>query len=105
MNATRIKKGDTVVIISGKDKGREGKILTVYPKEARILVEGINMRKRHRRPRRAGEKGSIIQVATPLASAKAMPKCSNCGKPTRVGFKFLESGTKSRVCKKCKVEF
>ena len=103
--ANRIKKGDNIVIISGKDKGSEGKVLRVYPKDGKILVEGFNLRKRHRKPRKAGEKGSIIQFATPLAASKIMPKCPSCSKATRVGFKLLESGDRKRVCKKCNVEF
>ena len=100
----RIKKGDMVRIISGKDRGREGKVLKVYPKDERLLVEGINLRKRHRRPRRAGEKGSVVELPTPLAAAKAMPKCPSCLKPVRVGMRVLEGGRK-RFCIKCKAEF
>lgn len=103
--ASRIKKGDSVVVISGKDKGKGGKVLRVYSKEDMILVEGMNMRKRHRRPRKSGEKGSIIQFASPLSGSKVMPKCPACQKATRVGFKVLDSGERKRVCKKCGSEF
>ncbi len=92
------------MIISGKDKGREAKVLNVYPKEERILAENINMKKIHQKPRKAGEKGSIIQAHRPIAAAKALPKCPHCGKAVRVG--FSEAGSeKRRICKKCKAEF
>ena len=101
--AGRIKKGDTVFVISGKDKGREGKVLKVYPRSERALVEGVNLRKRHRRPRRSGEKGSIVSMPTALAASKLLPKCPHCAKAVRVGFKV--EGGKRRVCKKCGGEF
>lgn len=97
----RVKKGDTVVVISGKDKAREGKVLRIYPKEGRLLVEGLNLKKRHRRPRKAGEKGSIVELPMPFHLAKVMPKCPGCGKPVRIGFRILEKGERKRVCKKC----
>jgi len=94
-----------VRIISGKDRGREGKVIKVYPKEERVLVEGLNLRKRHRRPRKAGEKGSVVELPTPFPWAKVMPKCPGCGKPVRVGVKILEDGGRKRICKKCGYEF
>ena len=104
MANVRIKKGDIAVVISGKDKGREAKVLSVYPKEERILAENINMKKIHQKPKKSGEKGSIIQVHTPIYAAKALPKCPHCGKAVRVG--FSEAGSeKRRICKKCKAEF
>jgi large subunit ribosomal protein L24 len=105
MATARLKKGDTVVVLSGKDKGREGKILRVYTGDSKILLEGINMRKRHQRPKRGGEKGSIVQIPAPLPSSKAMLLCPSCGKPARIGFKLSSEGKKMRVCKKCKAEF
>lgn len=99
----RIKKGDTVVIISGKDKGKEAKVLSVHPKEGRILAEGINMKKIHHRARKAGEKGSIVNTNMPFAWAKALPKCPSCSKGVRVGFSAGED--KKRICKKCSAEF
>ncbi|MBI4059443.1 50S ribosomal protein L24 [Candidatus Giovannonibacteria bacterium] len=101
----RIKKGDQVFVISGKDRGRTGKILKVYSKDGRILVEGLNLRKRHKRARRSGEKGSIVEHPAPLAASKVMPKCPHCGKAARVGFNTSASGLKSRFCRKCKGEF
>ncbi len=103
--AQRIKKGDSVKIISGKDKGRSGKILRVYPKEGLVLIEGLNLRKRHRRPRKAGEKGSIVQFPAPMASSKIMPICPSCSNAVRIGFKVLEDGSRKRICKKCQYEF
>jgi len=97
----RLKKGDLVVVISGKDKGREGKILRMDKKEERVLVEGINIKKMHRRPRKAGEKGSIIQAPAPLNASNVMPKCPNCGKGARIGVKVLAEGGKARICRKC----
>ncbi len=108
----KIKKGDTVLIISGKDKGRKGKILKSFPKEDKILVEGINLRKKHQKPKKSGEKGQIIEMPTPLNVSKVKLICSRCGKPTRIGFKLTEKktenlssskkgGIKFRICKKC----
>lgn len=105
MAFSRVRKGDMVVILSGKERGREGKVLAVYPEEERVLVEGVNLKKRHQRPRRAGEKGSIIQVPRPLALSRVMPKCPHCKKPTRISVKLSEDGAKSRICKKCGGEF
>ena len=101
---SKIKKGDSVIILSGKDKGQGGKVLRVFPKDDLLLIEGMNIRKRHRRARKAGEKGSIIQMPTPLSVSKVMIKCPSCQKPTRVGIKD-EGGERKRFCKKCKVEF
>lgn len=103
--ALRVKKGDNVVVISGKDKGNAGKVLKVYPSEDLVLVEGLNLRKRHRKPRKSGEKGSIIQSPTPMPLSKVMPKCPNCQKPTRVGSIKHEGRERKRICKKCKAEF
>ena len=96
----RIHKGDTVLIISGKDRGRKGKVLKVFPKESRILVEGINLRKKHRKPRRSGEKGQIIEMPAPISISNVKLICPKCGKATRVGYKIVER-KKYRICKKC----
>jgi len=96
----KIKKGDTVLIISGKDRGRKGKILEVFPKENRILVEGINLRKKHQRPRRTGEKGQIVELPAPIDIANVKLICPKCGKATRVGYK-ISGEKKYRICKKC----
>jgi len=96
----KIKKGDQVLIISGKDRGRKGKVLKSLPKEERIVIEGINLRKRHLRPKRAGEKGQIIEIPAPIHVSNVKLVCSKCGKATRVGYRIIER-TKYRICKKC----
>lgn len=97
----KIKKGDTVKMLSGKDRGKTGKVLHVRPQDATLSVEGLNVRTKHVKPRRSGEKGQRIQFPGFIASSKVMLVCSSCGKPTRVGA-VLESGKKVRVCVKCK---
>ena len=96
----RIRKGDMVKILSGKDRGKTGKVLRVDDGGERILVEGLNMKKKHVRPKRQDKKGEIILLPTPLNSSKAMPVCSNCKKPNRPRFQDND-GKKSRVCQKC----
>ena len=99
----KIKKGDTVLVISGKDRGKKGKVFQALPKEGRILVEGVNLKKRHQRPKKTGEKGQIILLPASISISNAKLICPKCGKATRVGFKILEK-TKVRICKKCKQE-
>ncbi|KYO63920.1 MULTISPECIES: 50S ribosomal protein L24 [Thermovenabulum] len=101
MGKVHIKKGDTVVVISGKDKGKKGKVLRVFPKESRAIVEGVNMATKHKKPSPKFPQGGIIHQELPVYTSKLMIVCSKCGKPTRVGHTFLEDGTKVRVCKKC----
>lgn len=96
----KLKKGDTVVIISGKERGKKGKITRVYPGDFRISVEGVGMRKKHRKPTKSGEKGQVIEKQSPLASAKAMFLCPKCGKAARLGYK-IAGKNKARICKKC----
>ena len=103
--AARIKKGDNIKVLSGKDKGKEGKVLRVYPKDELLLVEGINLKKRHRRPKKAGEKGSIVQMPAPLPLSKVMVRCPNCQKAARARIKIIDNGEKRRSCRKCEVEF
>lgn len=104
----KIKKGDQVLIISGKDRARKGKVLKVFPKEGKILVEGINLHKKHIRPKREGEKGQTIQIPSPLDVSDVKLICSKCKKTTRVEYKLIEfeSGRKAkvRICKKCNQE-
>ncbi|HOJ88557.1 MAG TPA: 50S ribosomal protein L24 [Pseudothermotoga sp.] len=97
----RIRKDDTVQVISGKDKGKRGKILKVLPRENKVVVQGINMVKRHQRPIPQLREGGIIEREAPVYASKVMLVCPNCDRPTRVGARFLEDGTKVRVCKKC----
>ncbi len=96
-----IKKNDTVCVLSGKDKGKKGKVLTAMPAEGKLIVEGVNMCAHHIKPRRQGEEGGIIRRETPIYVSKVQLVCPKCGKQTRVGHKILADGTKSRVCKKC----
>ena len=95
-----IKKDDKVVVLSGKDKGKEGKILTADPKAAKVIVEGVNVATKHQKARKQGEEGGIIKVETPIYANKVMVVCPKCGKPTRVAHK-LDAGKSVRVCKKC----
>jgi large subunit ribosomal protein L24 len=96
-----IKKGDTVLVITGKDAGRKGKVLKVIPRDNRVVVEGINKAKKHQRPSRAIPQGGILQIEAPLNISNVMLLCTKCNKPTRIAKRFLENGTKVRVCKNC----
>ena len=99
----KIKKGDTVLIISGKDRGRKGKVLEVFPKENHLLVEGVNLRKKHQKPKKQGEKGQIVQLPGPISVSNLKLFCPKCGKAARVGYK-ISGKDKVRICKKCKQE-
>ena len=99
----KIKKDDKVIVLSGKDKGKQGKILTADPKAEKVIVEGVNVATKHQKPRKQGEEGGIIKVETPIYACKVMVVCPKCGKPTRVAHK-LDGGKKVRVCKKCGAE-
>jgi len=96
----KVKKGDNVLIIAGKDKGRTAKILRALPKEKSILVEGINLKKKHVRPKREGEKGQIIEKPSAIDVSNIKIICPKCGKAVRVGYK-IEGKEKNRICKKC----
>jgi large subunit ribosomal protein L24 len=98
-NKVHVKKDDTVVILSGKDKGKKGKVLEVSPTEGKVIVEGCNMVTKHVKPRRMGESGGIVKAEAPLYASKVMLVCPKCGKPTRLAHKILDNGTKERVCK------
>lgn len=98
----KIKKGDTVKILSGKDRNKRAKVTGVFPAEGRVVVEGVNMKKRHRRSRRQDKKGDIVLVPAPLSASAVQVVCPSCGKPTRVGYIRNEAGEKVRQCKKCK---
>ena len=101
--AMNIKKGDTVVVLSGKDKGKQGKVQATVPSEAKVVVEGVNVASRHQKPRKQGEEGGIIKLETPIYACKVMVVCPKCGKPTRVAHKIAD-GKKTRVCKHCGAE-
>lgn len=96
----KIKSGDTVLVTRGRDKGKKGKVLSVIPKEGRLIVEGTNMVFKHVRPRRAGEKGQRVQIAAPLRISNVMLVCPQCKKAARVGIK-REGNVRERVCKQC----
>ena len=98
-----IRKDDKVVVLSGKDKGKQGKILVSDPKAMKVIVEGVNVATKHQKPRKQGEEGGIIKVETPIYASKVQLVCPKCGKATRVGHK-VEDGKKVRVCKKCGAE-
>jgi len=96
----KIHKGDTVLIISGKDRARKGKVIEVFPKKSRVIIEGINLRKKHVKPKRSGEKGQIVETPAPINVSNIKLICPKCGKPTRLGYK-IEGKRKYRICKKC----
>ncbi len=95
-----VKKDDKVIVISGKDKGKEGKVLSVNPKAGKVIVEGVNVASKHVKPRKQGDQGGIIKMETPIYACKVQLVCPKCGKPTRVGHTVAD-GKKSRACKKC----
>ena len=95
-----IRKDDKVVVISGKDKGKQGKVLVAEPKTGKVIVEGVSVAAKHQKPRKQGEEGGIIKMETPIYACKVMVVCPKCGKATRVAHK-IEDGKKVRVCKKC----
>ena len=97
----KVKKGDTVMVISGKNAGKKGKVLNVFPRDNKVLVEGVNMVKRHQRPTQAMPQGGIIDKEAPLHVSNVMVMCNKCDAPVRVGRKETDSGDKVRYCKKC----
>ncbi len=101
MSKIHVKTGDTVVIISGRDKGEKGKVIAVSPKEKKVIVEGRNMVSKHVKPKKAGQEGGIVQAESAIYACKVQPYCKNCKKPVRVGHNILANGKKERVCKKC----
>ena len=103
----KIKKDDTVLIISGKDRGRKGKILDVFPKSDTLIIAGMNIRKKHVRPKKSGEKGQIVEMPGPMSISNVKLICPKCKKAARVGYKIEDEKKgkkKYRVCKKCKEE-
>ena len=101
MNKLHVKKDDTVVVLSGKDKGKQGKVLEVSPKEQKVIVDHINMVTKHVKPRKMGEAGGIVKAEGAMYACKVQLVCPKCGKPTRAGHKLLADGSKVRVYKKC----
>ena len=99
----KIKKDDKVVVLSGKDKGKQGKVLVAEPKTMKVIVEGVNIATKHQKPRKQGEEGGIFKKEIPIYASKVQLVCPKCGKATRVAHKITD-GKKSRVCKKCGAE-
>ena len=99
MSKVHVKTGDTVIVISGKDKGKKGQVMAVSPKEGKVIVEKVNMVSKHVKPRKMGEPGGIIEAEAALYASKVQLVCPKCGRPTRVGH-VVENGKKMRVCKK-----
>lgn len=95
-----VKKGDTVFVITGKDKGKKGRVIAAYPKKNKVLVEGINMVKKHAKPTQANPQGGIINQEAPIHVSNVMLVDPKTGEPTRVGYKILENGKKIRIAKK-----
>jgi len=96
-----IRKNDTVLVITGKDRGKKGKVRFAYPKEQRILVEGINFIKRHTRARGQVRQAGIIEREAPIRVSNVMLLCARCNHPARVGYRILEDGRKVRICRSC----
>ena len=99
-----IKKNDVVIVLSGRDKGKQGKVMSADPKDGKILVESVNVAKRHKKPRKQGQPGGIISKETPIYASKVMRVCPKCNKPTRPAHRIDDEGNKTRVCKKCDAE-
>ena len=98
-----IRTGDKVVVLSGKDKGKTGKVLVADPKALKVIVEGVNVATKHQKAQKKGQDGGIIKVETPIYVSKVQLVCPKCGKGTRVAYKIVD-GKKVRVCKKCGAE-
>jgi large subunit ribosomal protein L24 len=98
----KIKKNDIVQVIKGKDKGKQGKVISVLAGGSRALVEGLNLAKKHKRQSRQDQKGGIVSIEMPMSISNLMLFCKHCSKPSRVGITILKDGTKTRICKSCK---
>ena len=101
MSGLRIKKGDRVRVLTGKDRGKEGEVMRAMPAEGKVIVDGVNVVKKHQRATRQTQQGGIIDKDMPIPVSNVALVCSSCG-PTRVGYRFDDQGRKVRVCKKCK---
>jgi len=99
---SRLKKGDIVQAIKGKDKGKKGRVLSILPEGRRALIEGVNMVKKHKRQTRQDQQGGIVSIEAPISVANIMLVCKHCNRSTRVGYTVLADKTKARVCKSCK---
>ena len=99
-----IKKNDKVIVLSGRDKGKTGEVLSADPKAGKVVVQGVSVATKHQKARKQGQESAIIKVETPIYACKVMVVCPKCNKPTRVAHKVNESGKKVRVCKHCGAE-
>ena len=99
-NKLRIKKEDTVIVITGKDKGKKGRVIAAFPKENKVLVEGVNMVKKHAKPSMQTQQGGIMNQEAPIHASNVMLVDPKTGEPTRIGYKILENGKKVRIAKK-----
>ena len=98
----KIRKGDTIQVIKGKDKGKKGRVISIISQTKRALVEGVNQVKKHKRKTRQDQQGGIVNIELPISLSNIMLVCKHCSKPVRVGFSVAADGTKQRVCKVCK---
>lgn len=105
MAKMNVKKGDKVVVLSGKDRGKEGNVLRAYPSEGKVIVEGVAVVKKAQRPNAQNQQGGFVQKESAIDVSNVMLVCPKCGKPTRVGHDVSEKGDKVRVCKKCGAQF
>ena len=101
MNKMHVKRGDTVAVIAGKDKGKEGKVVAAMPEVNKVIVEGVAVAKKHQKARMQGQESGIINKEMPIDASNVMRVCPKCGKPARVGVKTFEDGSKAKYCKKC----
>ena len=96
-----VRSNDTVLILSGEDRGKQGKVLKVFPKQRQVIIEGVNFIKKHQRPTQKNPKGGIVEKEGPINFSNVMVVCNKCGEPTRVGARTITDGSQVRACKKC----
>jgi large subunit ribosomal protein L24 len=101
MAGLKIRKGDRVRVLTGKDRGKEGEVMRALPRKGKVIVDGVNVAKKSQRPTQTTKQGGIIDKDMPLPVSNVALVCPSCGKPTRVGYRFDGSGAKVRTCKKC----
>lgn len=104
MAGLKIRKGDRVRVLTGKDRGKEGEVMRALPHDRKVIIDGVNVAKKHQRPTRSTQQGGIIDKDMPIPVANVALVCPACGKATRVGYKFDKAGQKVRVCHKCEGE-
>lgn len=99
----KLKKGDNVIVLKGRDRGKKGKVSKVFLKEGRVRVEGVNVRKKHMRPKKGGQKGQTVEMFVPISVSSVQLLCPKCSKPARIGMR-IAGAQKFRICKRCKSE-